>query len=310
MFAFQVATVVVAEEESNNQGRITGYRGSIPGHNIVNRNRKEVEAHNPYFKQRTDALGVFGLSCLQKVTAARRILTYGIPADLTDEYLRIEETTTIESLRAFVKAIVEVFGDWYLRAPNKTNICRLLSIGEQRGFPGMLGSIDCMQWKWEKCPIACHEMYTGHCREPSIILEAVASQDLWIWHAFFGMPGSLNDINVLDRSPIFDALAECRTAPVNYTINGHEYTMGYYLANEIYPNWSIFVKTIPKPLGAKRKYFASKQESARKDMERAFGVLQSRFVIVRGPVRYWDEETLAYIMKACIIMYNMIIEDE
>jgi hypothetical protein len=101
-------------------------------------------------------------------------------------------------------------------------------------------------------------MYTGHCRERTIILEAVASQDLWIWHAFFGMSGSLNDINVLDRSPIFAALAEGRTAPVNYTINGHEYIMGYYLADEIYPNWSTFVKIIPRPLGAKRKYFASK----------------------------------------------------
>jgi hypothetical protein len=91
---------------------------------------------------------------------------------------------------------------------------------------------------------------------------------------------------------------------------GHEYTMGYYLADEIYPNWSTFVKTIPRPLGAKRKYFASKQESVRKDVERAFGVLQSRFTIVRGPVRYWDEEMLANILKVCIIMYNMIIEDE
>jgi hypothetical protein len=35
------------------------------------------------------------------------------------------------------------------------------------------------------------------------------------------MPGSLDDINVLDRSPIFAALVEGRTAPVNYTINGH-----------------------------------------------------------------------------------------
>jgi hypothetical protein len=153
-------------------------------------------------------------------------------------------------------------------------------------------------------------MYIGHCHEPTIILEAVASQDLWLWHAFFGMPGSLNNINVLDQSPIFAALAEGHTAPVNYTINRHEYTMGYYLADGIYPNWSTFVKTIPMPLGAKRKYFASKQESARKDVERAFGVLQSHFAIVHRPVRYWDEETLANIMKACIIMHNMIIEDE
>jgi len=68
------------------------------------------------------------------------------------------------------------------------------------------------------------------------------------------MLGSLNDINVLDWSPIFAALVECHTAPVNYTINRHEYTMEYYLADEIYPNWSTFVKTIPRPLGVKRKY--------------------------------------------------------
>jgi len=106
-----------------------------------------VEAHDPYFKQRTNALGVLDLSCLQKVIAAHRILAYDIPADLINEYLGIGETTAIKSLRAFVKAIVEVFGDWYLRAPNETDICRLLSIREQRGFSGMLGSIDCMHWK-------------------------------------------------------------------------------------------------------------------------------------------------------------------
>ena len=50
------------------------------------------------------------------------------------------------------------------------------------------------------------------------------------------MSGSLNDINILDQSPIFAALVEGRTAPVNYTINRHECTMGYYLADGIYPN--------------------------------------------------------------------------
>ena len=153
-------------------------------------------------------------------------------------------------------------------------------------------------------------MYTGHCHEPTIILEAVASQDLWIWHAFFGLPGSLNDINVLDRSPVFTLLANGNAPPVNYIINGHQYRMGYYLADDIYPNWSTFVKTIPCPQGLKKKHFAKAQESARKDVERTFGVLQARFAIMRGPARFLDEETLADIMKACIIMHNMVIEDE
>jgi hypothetical protein len=39
--------------------------------------------------------------------------------------------------------------------------------------------------------------------ECSVFLEAVADYDLWIWHAFFGMAGTNNDINVLQRSLVF-----------------------------------------------------------------------------------------------------------
>ncbi|KAK9274164.1 hypothetical protein L1049_018978 [Liquidambar formosana] len=52
------------------------------------------------------------------------------------------------------------------------------------------------------------------------------------------------------------------------------------------------------------------QESWQKDVERAFGVLQSRFAIICGPARSWSREHLGYIMKTCIILHNMIIEDE
>ncbi|KAL6205172.1 hypothetical protein ACLB2K_022434 [Fragaria x ananassa] len=126
------------------------------------------------------------------------MLAYGTSADQVDEYLRIGESTAIVSLKRFVKAVVEIFGDEYLRSPNNDDIARLLTMGEQRGFRGMLGSIDCMHWKWKNCPKAWHGMYSGHIYEPTIILEAVASYNLWIWHAFFGLPGSHNDINVLE----------------------------------------------------------------------------------------------------------------
>ncbi|XP_050233099.1 uncharacterized protein LOC126681594 [Mercurialis annua] len=135
----------------------------------------------------------------------------------------------------------------YMRPPNKNDTDRLLKDNESRGFPGMLGSIDCMHWNWKNCPVPWKGMYVGHVREPTIILEAIASHDLWIWHAFFGLPGSHNDINVLNRSFVFSELAEGRSPPANYSINGHHYSMGYYLADGIYPSWSTFVKTIPSP---------------------------------------------------------------
>ena len=77
-----------------------------------------------------------------------------------------------------MKAIIAMFGNHYLRSPNNIDIARLLQTGEQCGFPGMLGSIDCMHWKCKNCPTAWQGMYTGQCHEPTIILEAMASEDL------------------------------------------------------------------------------------------------------------------------------------
>ena len=153
-------------------------------------------------------------------------------------------------------------------------------------------------------------MYQGHTKEATIILEAVASHDLWIWHAFFGMPGSHNDINVLQRSPVFKRLCNGESPPCNYTVNGRDYNMGYYLADGIYPQWAAFVKTISEPRGNKQIHFATMQEAARKDVERAFGVLQARWGIVRSAAMMWESETLWQLMTCCVILHNMIVEDE
>ncbi|KAK2663926.1 hypothetical protein Ddye_002500 [Dipteronia dyeriana] len=53
-----------------------------------------------------------------------------------------------------------------------------------------------------------------------------------------------------------------------------------------------------------------KQGACRKDVERAFRVLQSRFAIVAGPTRFWHKHVLHDIMSTCIIIHNMIIADE
>jgi hypothetical protein len=52
------------------------------------------------------------------------------------------------------------------------------------------------------------------------------------------------------------------------------------------------------------------QESCRKDVERCFGVLEARFQIVKNPSRLWDSHDMALVMQACIILHNMIVQDE
>jgi hypothetical protein len=98
-------------------------------------------------------------------------------------------------------------------------------------------------------------------------MEAVASHDLWIWHSFFGMAGSNNNINVLHRSPVFSRLTECTAPQIFYEINGNPYDKGYYLADGINPSWATFVKTVYNPVDEKCKRFAKEQDTARKDIE-------------------------------------------
>ena len=113
-----------------------------------------VEEYDDYFVQKRNAAGPLGLSCLQKVVAAFQMLAYGVAVDAMDDYIRIGESTALESLRKLVTVVVQVFGPEYLRLPNEHDTARLLAIGESRGFPGMLGSIHCMHWSWKNCPIA------------------------------------------------------------------------------------------------------------------------------------------------------------
>ncbi|XP_039780659.1 uncharacterized protein LOC120647919 [Panicum virgatum] len=95
--------------------------------------------------------------------------------------------------------------------------------------------------------------------------------------------GSCNDINVLQRSPIFSAYIRGESPPVHFTVNGRTYDMGYYLADGIYPDWPAFVKSVRHPMERKTQCFAAVQEGARKDIERAFGVLQARWAVICGP---------------------------
>ena len=135
-------------------------------------------------------------------------------------------------------------------------------------------------------------MYKGHKKGCTVILEAVATHDLWIWHSFFGMPGSNNDINILHCSPIFAKLVEGHAPPVNYVINGRQYNKGYYLADGIYPKWATFMKTISRPLLPKHAEFVKEQEAVRKDVERAFGVLQQILDVVRFPAMTWSKDQM------------------
>lgn len=205
-----------------------------------------IVEHGPInFKQRRDAANKIGLSSLQKITAAIRILAYGMSGDICDDYLKLAGSTAIKCMKDFCIVVIDIFGNEYLRNPTKEDIERIL-VDAARGFPGMLGSLDCMHWKWKNCSTGWHGSHVnGKIGAPTLILQTVATHNLWIWHCFFRMAGTNNDLNVLDNSYLFDGIILSDAPTCNYIVNEHTYTMAYYLFDGIYPKWATLIKQSP-----------------------------------------------------------------
>ncbi|GKE02049.1 ALP1-like protein [Tanacetum coccineum] len=208
---------------------------------------EELTLQCEFFYEKEDCTGKLGISLLIKCTSAIRQLTYSTIPDALDEYLQMGNATSRQSLEIFCTSIVHIFGPEFLRKPTLTDVERLYAFHENKHkFPGMLE-----------------------------VLIAVASNDLWIWHAFFGVSGLNNDINVTQRSPLLNDLKLGKAPEVPFVANGY--------------------KTM--------------HEAARKDVERAFGVLKKKWAILASPARAYIKEKLANIMYTCIILHNMIIKD-
>ncbi|XP_024172373.1 uncharacterized protein LOC112178464 [Rosa chinensis] len=219
----------------------------------------DVANHNPYFVQTDDATGRVGLSTEQKLTCAMRMLAYGLPADLCDEFLDVAESTALEILSHLLEqsgmcTTIITFVD-QLR-----QICSGCSMLLRKG-----GS---PEW-WEVSIVCTGSGKTAHPHGKGTLLVIRENpQSFWrrSHHTMLGFGTPISDFQV----PLMILMyLECLHYSTKYA-----------------------------------------QESYRKDVERAFGILQARFAIVRGPARGWDREDLSYIMMTCIILHNMIVDDE
>nr|XP_043611492.1 uncharacterized protein LOC122583123 [Erigeron canadensis] len=154
----------------------------------------DIKTRFSYFQEGYDAWGT-----IQKCTLAIKQLSTGEPSDAYDEYLCMAARMGRESMEYFCDVVINLYQKEFLRRPTSHYIALMTKAHEERHhIPGMLGSLDCTYIEWRMCPKYLKGQYMmGDHNVPTIMIECVASYDLWIWHSFFGPAGSNNDANVL-----------------------------------------------------------------------------------------------------------------
>jgi Plant transposon protein len=172
--------------------------------------------------------------------------------------------------------------------------------------------VDCAGWLCKNAPTALAGVLTGKEGKPCLRMEAVCDLDLWICHFQFGLPGAYNDLNMLEVSSHINRVLAGVFSPVAPTcfIAGEEFRHFYYQADGIYPRWKIFARTLSDPQTPQKGLYSGNQECSRKCIERVFGVLFRHFMIMFVKSEPWSVDKMRYIAKCCVILHNMIVEQQ
>ena len=271
---------------------------------------KDPEHGSPLFMGHSDAVGRKASSSLQRMISVLKQLAYGTCANANSDYTGVRKKLGRECLYEFCEFIIKRFGPEYLGKWDKQEMLDELAANEKRGFPGMIGSIDCCHWVWHRRPIAWQGMYLDRNHKRSIVVEAIAGHDTYFSQAFVGLPGSLNDINIMGRTDLRKRFEESHAIEHVFSLDGEEFTGAYLLADGIYPPFPYLMKTISMPIDVKQRLFAKMQEGFRKDVERAFGRLHAKWHILKFPGMCNKVEHLNAIWLCCIILHNMTLRDQ
>jgi hypothetical protein len=129
---------------------------------------------------------------------------------------------------------------------------------KKHGIRGLLGSLDCSHFVWGNCPVAHQGQFQGKEGRQTIVVEALADYNLYVWHAVFGYCGILNDINIWDTSYLLQSLCDSTFSGLDFpfTICGEVFQSLFMLVDGIYPCLARFVKPISVPFGKRETLFS------------------------------------------------------
>ncbi|KAG7366562.1 plant transposon protein [Nitzschia inconspicua] len=276
-----------------------------------------MNANIPFYTTTRTISGKSVASLEARLLLPLKAYAYGVPPHCFADYFQMSFNFTSECCKHFDLTIFTVYKEEYLRLPTAEDLKSIVALHKAKHkVDGMLGSLDCTHTYWHKCPVAWKGQYQGRNSAPSLVLEAACDHNLYFWHLSYGHCGCLNDLNILNRSPLYNYMLEGQLYQleqeaniVPFMIGNESFEKAFYLVDGIYPRYTRFVKSFKFPASPEEKAYAGWQEGARKDIQRAFGVLKTQWQFLARPIQLHTPNLIAMRASACFILHNMLQSD-
>ena len=178
------------------------------------------------------------------------------------------------------------------------------------GFPGCVGSTDCVHFYWDRCPHSVRHLHQGKEGKPTVAYSLVADHARRIRSLTVGHPGVRNDKSICqcDRTiqdirskrlyqneqfTLYDAVGQAQT-----------YTGLYLICDGGYHKWRVLQCPNKHSSDEGCIRFCQRLESVRKDAECSFGILKKRWRILKNHLLIRKKAQIDNIVFTCAILHN------
>ena len=282
------------------------------------------------------------------ILGSLRVLGSGCTFDAIEELTCVhEETHRLFFHNQFCKWGERVSTDKIRMPSTEEELRHVLGLYERVGFPGCVGSVDCVHVVWDRCPAGVHSSCKGKDKIPTLAFQVICDHTKRITSVSQFFWGTVNDKTIAMADEVFrflrtegnpisdlkwtvvkdreDGDPDCAS---NVNDNSIEQTRTYYniirqTANNIileftgaylisdggYHRWPCLVNPYHlQPPGTDLKVWSSNLESIRKDIECVFGILKKRFLYLKHPIRIHSPYCIQRVFVTCCVLHNILLD--
>jgi Plant transposon protein len=274
----------------------------------------EMTRINAWFSEEKDCAGRRAAPLELKILGVLRVLGRGYCFDGIEELNFI----SAESNRVFFHTWCELFTKKYFSIycnPPETDaeISSTMAVYNRLGFPGCIGSTDCVHIRWECCASGDRFLHKGKEGYPTLSYEVTVDHTSKIIAVTHGFPGTRNDQTIVRFdgfvTDIHDGIRyKDVTYPMN-TITGQQFEQkgAWLLVDGGYHKWECLQCPLKHSAIPRETLWSEWAETVRKDVECTFGVLKGRFRCLKLPIYYQNKENIDNMFYVCCIMHNILL---
>lgn len=254
-----------------------------------------------------------------KLLASLRYLALGVPWDAMEDIVNVSRRTLRTWFHdKFLPWMMEHKYHQHVKYPTtRDELTVLMDPWTRAGFPGCIGCVDGVHIPWGGYRAGRKYMYVGKEGVPTLGFNVTIDYDGRIIFCSDRQRGSANDKTAIKFDEFHrDVLSQqslyttqpflLSSAEDGESEARHEFGV-YTLSDGGYLGWRTTMSAFSRPLeGTWEAKWTRYQESLRKKVECAFGILKKRWRCLRVESQCRDELDVERVFKVCCCLHNMI----